>query len=174
MFHAEPGTQGPNPLVVPRTPSRPEQYHKRARSITVAALISLAIGVIGLIVGSVMLYIDFVGSGTLPLPAPVLEFTMALGFGTALVIIVGSVMHLFGWYWLWSSSRTGGVLGAINGINDIIFPVGGGLWIVYYVLPSLGMDIYEMLWVVEAIAAIVIAGLMLLAMLTLGWKTLKA
>jgi hypothetical protein len=178
LWHAEHGKQGPNPLVVPWTPYVPSPYRKRAKSITVAALLSLIVGIIGLVVGSAMIVLDLAGSHAFgsQMPAdfqPVLDLGATLGFGTALVIFVGSVMHLFGWYWLWKRSKIGGVLGIINGANDIIFPAGGGLWLTFSVLPSLGMNIYEMPWLIQTLSAIGIVGIVILAMLALGWKTLK-
>lgn len=178
MSHAEQGKRDPNPLVVPWTPYVPEMYQKRVKSITLAALLSLAMGIVGLVTGSVMLVLDLAGSHALgaQMPAdfqPVLDLAVTLGFGTALVILVGSVMHLFGWYWLWNRSKTGGVLGAINGINDIIFPAMGGLWLAFYVLPSIGLSIYTMPWLIQTLSAIGIAGIVILAMLALGWKTLR-
>lgn len=178
MLHAENDRESPNPLVVPWTPRVPAPYRKRARSITAAALLSLLLGMLGLVVGVVMTVLDLVGSHAFgaSLPAEfqaIFDLAVALGFGTALVISVGSVMHLVGWYWLWSQLKTGGVLGILNGINDIIFPAGGGLWFAFYVLPSLGMSIYEMPWLIQTLSAIAITGILIIALILLGWKTLK-
>lgn len=178
MSTADKGRRDPNPLVVPWTPYVPEIYRKRARSITLAALLSLALGIAGIITGAVMLVLDLGGSqafgpGLPPDLQPVFDLAMTLGFGTALVIFVGSVMHLVGWYWLWKRFKMGGVLGAINGINDIIFPAGGGLWIAFYVLPSIGLNIYSIPWLIQTLSAIGIVGTVILASLALGWKTLK-
>lgn len=175
MSHAEQGR--PNPLVVPWTPYVPS-YTRRSRPITAAAILSLVLGTLGLVTGSVMLVLDLAGSHALGGGVPpdlqqVLDLGVALGFGTALVIFVGSVMHLVGWYWLWGRLKTGGVLGAINGINDIIFPAGGGLWLALYVLPSLGMSINENQWLVVTLAAIGLVGVVMLALLAMGWDNLK-
>jgi hypothetical protein len=178
LRHADNSTERPNPLLVPRTPYIPTPYRKRARAITVAALLSLLLGTLGIVVGVVMMVLDLAGShafGT-NLPAglqPVFDLAVALGFGTALVLFVGSVMHIAGWYWLWEQLKTGGVLGAINGFNDLIFPAGGGLWFAFFVLPSLGMNIYQMPWLIQTLSAIAIVGILILAMIALGWKTLK-
>jgi hypothetical protein len=131
-----------------------------------------------LVVGAVMTVLDLAGShafGTSLLVGvqPIFDLAAALGFGTALVISVGSIMHLVGWYWLWSQLRTGGVLGILNGINDIIFPAGGGLYFAFYLLPSLGMSIYGMPWLIQTLSAIAMVGIVILAMIALGWKTLK-
>jgi hypothetical protein len=124
-----------------------------------------------------MIALDLGGSHALGsgIPAglqPALDVGAALGFGAALVIFVGSVMNLFGGYWLWKRSKIGGVLGILNGINDIIFPAIGGLWMAFSVLPSLGMNIYEMPWLMQTLSAIGVVGIVMLAMLALGWKTL--
>ena len=131
-----------------------------------------------MVVGAVMMVLDVAGTHAFApsLPAglqPIFDLAVALGFGTALVLSVGSVMHIVGWYWLWNRLKTGGVLGAINGINDLIFPAGGGLWFAFYLLPSLGMNIYEMPWLIQTLSAIAIVGILILAMIALGWKTLK-
>lgn len=163
---------------MPWTPRVPVPYRKRARSITTAATLSLLLGTLGLVVGAAMAVLDLAGSHAFGAGLPlgiqsILDLAVALGFGTALVISVGSVMHLVGWYWLWSQLRTGGVLGMLNGINDIIFPAGGGLWFAFYVLPPLGTSIYEMPWLIQTLSAIAIVGILMLALIALGWKTLK-
>jgi hypothetical protein len=178
LRHAEHGKQGPNPLVVPWTPYAPSPYQKRVKSITVAALLSLVMGMIGLIAGSAMFILGMAGSHFLGSQIsadlqPVLDLGATLGVGVALVIFVGSVMHLFGWYWLWRRSKIGGVLGILNGINDIIFPAMGGFWLAFSVLPSLGMNIYGSPWLIQTLSVIGIVGIIMLAMLILGWKTLK-
>ncbi len=156
----------------------PEPYRGRAKSITLAALLSLVIGIMGIVVGIGMLILDFTGSAAFasqfpPEFLPALELGLALGFGTSLVILVGSVMHLVGWYWLWGGLKAGGVVGAINGINDIIFPTGGGLWIAFYVIPSIERDVLSMPWVIQVLAGIGVVGIAILATLAIGWKTLK-
>jgi hypothetical protein len=178
LRHAENDREGPNPLVVPWTPYVPTPYRKRPRSITTAAILSLLLGILGIVVGAVMMVLDLAGSHafgpSLPMDLQqIFDLAAALGFGTALVLFVGSVMHIVGWYWLWSQLKTGGFLGAINGINDIIFPAGGGLWLAFYVLPSLGMSIYGAPWLIQTLSGIAIVGILILAMIALGWKTLK-
>lgn len=178
MSHAEKGREGPNPLVVPWTPKVPTPYRKRSRAVTAAALLSLLLGILGMVAASVMMVLDLAGSHAFGsgLPAelqPVFDLATSLGFGTALVIFVGSVMHVVGWYWLWTQLKTGGFLGAINGINDIIFPAGGGLWMALYLLPNMGANIYEMPWLIQTLSGIALVGIIILATVALGWKTLK-
>jgi len=178
LLHAENGKESPNPLVVPWTPYVPTPYQKRARAITFGALLSFLLGLLGIVVGVVMAVLDLAGShafgSSLPLELQsILDLAVEMGFGTALVISVGSIMHLVGWYWLWNRLRLGGYQAMINGINDIVFPAGGGLYFALYLLPALGVSIYEMPWLIQTLSAIAIVGILMLAAVAIGWKTLR-
>ena len=166
----------PYPVYVPTTPYVPKMPKKRLAATTMAALLMFVIGVIGLMAG-MAIFVFTLSSGSFTGTDIGLETIVSIaksaGPPTALVILVGAIMHGFSWYWLWGNTKNGGVVGVVNGFNDIIFPAVGILWLEYSLLPSIGLSLSDAPWLFPGLLAIMIVGAIILALLALGWKNLE-
>jgi hypothetical protein len=151
----------------------------RTAPITAAAIICLLIGVGNLILGCVLFGLAAGLSGYTIAPSTpaftkiMLTIGLSFGVGTALLLIVLAFLHIQGWYWLWGARVKGGVLGIISGIIDMSAVFLGIIWLFISILPSLGLSIAAVPFMIPGLVVVSIMGIIMLIMIAIGWKTLN-
>jgi hypothetical protein len=148
----------------------------RSTPITIASILCLLIGVVTLIVGFVLFGVA-AGLAGWTLPPDTWEiiqviFNLIISFGFSFSIVAGllfvgvAILHLLGWYWLWGTRVRGGVFGIIAGTADVTAVIIGMVLLIVFSFLAVPL-------LVAILTGFLLLGIILLAMIAIGWKTLK-
>lgn len=176
LFKEVEGSQ--NIQIAAATPS-PAVKESRVAPITAAAILCFIIGLGDLVLGFGLFGIAAGLAGktidpSLPASTKVmLDLGLSFGAGTGLVLVFLAALHLLGWYWLWGGKIKGGVLGIISGIIDMAAVFLGIMWLLISILPTLGLSIVAVPFIIPALVVVSIMGVIMIIMIAIGWKTLK-
>jgi len=148
----------------------------RTAPITVASILSLLIGVGTLILGFVLFGLAAgIAAWTIPPGAwDILNvlFEYITNFGVTFSVVAGfllisvSILHLFGWYWLWGTRVKGGIVGIIAYTVDVTAVTLGLMLLMVFSLLAVPL-------VLAILFAFLLVGIIMLIMIANGWKTLK-
>jgi len=151
----------------------------RTAPITAASILCLLIGVGNLILGFALFGLAAGLGGQIIAPSTpdimkiMITVGLTFGVGTGLLLLVLAVLHLLGWYWLWGARVKGGVLGIISGIIDVSAVIIGMIWLMVSILPTLGMSLFAVPFVLPGLVVVSLLGIIMLIMIAIGWKTLR-
>jgi apolipoprotein N-acyltransferase len=67
----------------------------------------------------------------------------------------------------------GGVVGIVGGLIDVFAVIFGMMWLTISVLPTLGLSLLAVPFLLPILVVISLLGIMMLIMISLGWKTLE-
>jgi len=151
----------------------------RTAPITAASILCLLIGIGNLILGFALFGLSAGIGGQIIAPSTpdimkvIITVGLTFGIGTGVLLIVLSVLHLLGWYWLWGARVKGGVLGIISGIIDVSAVIIGMVWLMIMILPTLGLSLIAVPFLLPVLIVVSLLGIIMLIMIAIGWKTLK-
>jgi len=147
--------------------------------ITFASICCLMIGVGGIILSFALFGLAIgiggrnIASSTSGLMKVIITVGLSFGVGIGIMLLIVAVIHLLGWYWLWGVKLMGGVVGIVGGLIDVFAVIFGMMWLTISVLPTLGLSLLAVPFLLPILVVISLLGIMMLIMISLGWKTLE-
>ena len=130
----------------------------RSMPITIAALTSLVVGVIGLATCALVAVLFLQGTEyTTPFIGPILQSIIGKTFPIGTAAIILSILHVIDGYMLWRSTTQGGTVGITLAAVDIV------IYSLALIAPLL----------VFAVLPLLLAGTIMAIAIIFGWDTLR-